>query len=160
LRHPWGARECGHLDLWKQLPHVDYANAALFGQKVIDGGLGWQSVFAVATGAQYQATDRITLRGGYLFNTNPVRNTATLFNLQAPGIIQHTLSLGASLQLTENVTASLAWVHGFRNAIEGSILQIPGSSVRLDAQVDALWVGLNVNFGGKRGGRDSGEPSG
>jgi hypothetical protein len=43
LRHPWGARECGHLDLWKQLPHVDYANAALFGQKVIDGGLGWQS---------------------------------------------------------------------------------------------------------------------
>ena len=59
-----------------------------------DGGLGWRSVFAVATGAQYQLTDRVTLRGGYLFNTNPIPSTGTLFNVQAPGITQHTLSLG------------------------------------------------------------------
>ena len=55
------------------LRYIDYANTSLFGTKVIDGGLGWQSVFAVALGGQYQATDRITLRGGYLYNTNPIR---------------------------------------------------------------------------------------
>jgi long-chain fatty acid transport protein len=132
------------------LRYFDYANTALFGQKVIDGGLGWRSVFAVATGAQYKATDRLTLRGGYLFNTNPIHDTGTLFNIQAPGIIQHTLSLGTSLQLTSNVTLSMAWVHGFRNAIQGSILERPGSSVRLDAQLDTIWAGLNVTFGAKR----------
>jgi hypothetical protein len=41
-------------------------------------------------------------------------------------------------------------MHGFRNAIEGQILQIPGSSVRLDAQSDVLWFGFNVRFGGRR----------
>ena len=38
-------------------------------------------------------------------------------------------------------------MHGFRNAIEGPILQVPGSSVRLDAQVDTLWAGVNIKFG-------------
>jgi hypothetical protein len=54
--------------------------------------------------------------------------------------------------LTENMTASLAWMHGFRNAIQGLILQIPGSTVRLDAQVDTLWAGVTIKFGGKRTG--------
>ena len=31
------------------LRYVDYANSELFGQKIIDGGLAWRSVFAVAT---------------------------------------------------------------------------------------------------------------
>ena len=64
------------------LRYIDYANSSLFGTKVVDGGLGWQSVFAVALGAQYQATDRLTLRGGYLYNTNPIRAVTTLFNAQ------------------------------------------------------------------------------
>jgi long-chain fatty acid transport protein len=132
------------------LRYFDYANTELFGQKVIDGGLGWRSVFAVALGAQYQATDRLTLRAGYLYNTNPIPNPVTLFNVQAPGIITNTLSLGASYQVTENVTASLAWMHGFRDAIQGPILQLPGSSVRLDAQLDTLWAGVNVKFGGSK----------
>jgi hypothetical protein len=47
-------------------------------------------------------------------------------------------------------------MHGFRNAIEGPIFQIPGSAVRLDAQSDVLWRGFNVRFGGsKRGGSAS-----
>jgi long-chain fatty acid transport protein len=143
------------------LRYIDYKNTDLFGTKVIDGGLGWQSVFAVALGAQYQPTDRITLRAGYLYNTNPIPAPLTLFNVQAPGIIQNTLSLGGSYLLTENITVSLAWMHGFRNAIEGSIFQIPGSSVRLDAQNDILWMGFNVRFGGlkQKAGADGNGPT-
>ena len=39
-------------------------------------------------------------------------------------------------------------MHGFRNAIESPIVQIPGTSVRLDAQLDTLWAGVNIKFGG------------
>jgi long-chain fatty acid transport protein len=130
--------------------YFDYANTSLFGTKVVDGGLGWRSVFAVAVGAQYQATDRLVLRGGYLYNTNPIRDVTTLFNAQAPGIITNALTLGASYDLTDDVTISLAWMHGFRNSVEGPILQIPRSAVRLDAQVDTLWAGFNVKFGRSR----------
>jgi long-chain fatty acid transport protein len=130
--------------------YVDYADTSLFGTKVVDGGLGWQSVFVVAVGTQYQATDRFTLRAGYLYNMNPIRDVTTLFNAQAPGIITNTLTLGASYDINENVTASIAWMHGFRNSIEGPILQIPNSTVRLDAQVDTLWAGVNIKFGGSK----------
>jgi long-chain fatty acid transport protein len=132
------------------LRYFDYKDASLFGQKVIDGGLGWRSVFAVATGAQYQLSEKVTLRGGYLYNTNPIPSTATLFNVQAPGITQHTLSLGASLRLTADITATAAWVHGFRNAISGGVVQLPGASTRLDTQTDSLVFGLNIQFGRKR----------
>jgi long-chain fatty acid transport protein len=132
------------------LRYIDYANSELFGQKVVDGGLGWRSVFVAALGTQYQATDRMTLRAGYLYNTNPIPNPVTLFNVQAPGVITNTFTLGASYQLTDDITLSLAWMHGFRNSIEGPILQIPSSSVRLDAQLDTIWAGFNVKFGGPR----------
>ncbi len=132
------------------LRYIDYANTPLFGTKVVDGGLGWQSVFAVAFGVQYKATEKLSLLGGYLYNTNPVRSETTLFNVQAPGIITNTLSMGASYNITEDITATLSWVHGFRNSSEGSILQLPGSSVRLDSQVDTLWMGFNIKFGRKK----------
>ena len=40
------------------LRYLDYADTSLFGQKVVDGGLGWRSVFAAAFGAQYKLSER------------------------------------------------------------------------------------------------------
>jgi long-chain fatty acid transport protein len=132
------------------LRYMDYASAELFGQRVIDGGLGWRGVFAMALGGQYAVTDKLTLRAGYLFNTNPIPAPVTLFNVQAPAITEHTLSMGASYTMTENVTLSFAWMHGFDNSIQGPILQIPGSSVRLTTQSDSIVAGINVSFGPRK----------
>jgi len=132
------------------LRYFDYKNTDLYGTKPIDGGLGWSSIFAAAIGGQYQATDRMTLRAGYLFNTNPIKATNTLFNIQAPGFMQHMLAIGASYKLTDDIVLSLAWTHQFRNAIEGPIVQIPGERIKLDAQTDSIVAGLNVQFGAPR----------
>lgn len=132
------------------LRYFDYANAPLWGDSPISGGLGWKSIMAVAAGGQYQLSDRLTLRGGYLFNQNPIHDMNTIFNIQAPGFIQHTLSIGASLRMSENIVFTAGWVHGFRNAIEGPIAQIPGSSARMDAQTDSILAGLTIQYGGKR----------
>jgi hypothetical protein len=95
-------------------------------------------------------TDRLTLRGGYLFNTNPIPAVATLFNVQLPGIIENTLSFGMSFNLTDNIMLTGAWVHGFRNAIQGTILQERGAFTKFDTQYDSIVLGLNVQFGAKR----------
>ncbi len=131
------------------LRYFDYRNAALWGDSISSGGLNWSSIFAVAVGGQYQLTDRLTLRGGYLFNQNPINGVETLFNIQAPGFIQHTLSLGASLRVNENILFSAGWVHGFRNTIEGPVSQIPGTTARMDAQIDSILAGLTIQYGGK-----------
>ncbi len=104
----------------------------------------------MAIGGQYQATDRLTLRSGYLYNTNPIHGTDTLFNIQAPGFMTQMLAIGASYKLTDDIVLSLAWTHQFRNSISGPVLQIPGERIKLDAQMDSIVVGLNVQFGGPR----------
>ncbi|MFO0911159.1 MAG: outer membrane protein transport protein [Isosphaeraceae bacterium] len=130
--------------------YFDYRNAALWGDTIQSGGLNWSSIFAVAVGAQYEWSERLTLRAGYLYNQNPINQVQTLFNIQAPGFIQNTLGLGASLRLNENLVFSAAWLHGFRADIEGPIGQIPGSSAKMDAQMDSILVGLTIQYGGKR----------
>jgi long-chain fatty acid transport protein len=101
-------------------------------------------------------TERLILRGGYLFNTNPISDTATLFNVQAPSITQHTLSLGSSLEVTEDIIFTMALVHGFRNTVSGPIGEIPGASASFDVQTDSLIAGLNIKFGP---GKKTGDPA-
>lgn len=132
------------------LRYFDYDNATLFGESTQDGGLGWSSLFAVAVGAKHQLNDRLALLAGYLYNGNPINGPDTLFNIQAPGIIQHTFSIGVNLRLSEHVQLTAGWSHGFRNSVEGPISQVPGTISKLDAQTDTILTGLNIQYGGKR----------
>src|SRR2546429_155806 len=97
-------------------------------------GPGWRSIFAVAVGAQYNLTDAISLRAGYSWNENPAPDSQAFINTVSPTIIQHNLSAGVSWNVTEDFTLSLAYVHGFENAIQGPLLTpagaIPRTSVR------------------------------
>lgn len=136
--------------------YVDFSSTETFGDSAgFDGtgavtGLGWKSVFLTGVGAQYQVTDRWTLRGGYSYNTNPIPDQAAFYNTQAAAVYQHVLSVGSSYQLTRNIVSSITWVHGFHNAIDGPwqspLGPVPGSVVRVDQEVDSLVMGLGVVF--------------
>jgi long-chain fatty acid transport protein len=113
-------------------------------------GLGWDSVFSIGVGAQYQVSDRLSVRGGYLYNENPVPDELTSFNIASPVIYEHGLYLGASVHVTQALKVSLAWVHAFENSIEGPIVSplgaIPGTSVKSTLSTDSLVVGTSVLF--------------
>ncbi|MGE5755263.1 MAG: OmpP1/FadL family transporter [Planctomycetaceae bacterium] len=114
-------------------------------------GLGWQNVFALAVGAQYMWTDSLALRAGYTFSLNPEGNAVTTFNLASPTIVQHSLSLGASYDVTTALRLSIAYVHYFQNAISGPLVEpfvgpVPGSSVRSAATADSVILGASVLF--------------
>ncbi len=148
----WRATEQLLFDL--DLRYFDYADAQLLGTPVRDGGLGWQSVFSVALGANYQVNDRIAIRGGYQYNTNPLANTSTLFNLQAPAILQNTISVGTTYAISSCLSASLGYSYSFQNSITGTAEQIPGAGVKLSASNQTLLFNIAIKFGGawKKGG--------
>ena len=136
--------------------YVDYDNTDGFGDATgfaPDGrvtGLGWQSVFAVATGVQYELTDRLTLRLGYSYNENPIRDSDTFFNVASPAIYEHVISVGTSLWLSDRTTLSLAYLHAFENSISGPFQSpagpVAGTSVMSEVSVNALVCGLEVRF--------------
>jgi long-chain fatty acid transport protein len=135
---------------------VDYRDTNGFRHAGFDAagrfeGLGWQNVFSVATGAQYLLTDLLALRAGYTFSMNPAGNAVTSFNLGSPTIIQHTLGVGGTYQVTQTFSVSLAYVHLFQNSITGPIIQpfvgpVHGSSVRTAATADSVVFGGAVTF--------------
>lgn len=136
--------------------YVDFASTDLFGDKGVFlpsgqlNGLGWRSVWLVAVGSQLQLTDAISMRIGYSFNQNPIRESLTSLSLLAPAPYQHVFNLGASMQLTESIVSHVTWVHGFDHTIAGPIVSpagvVPMSKVALSQEIDTLVVGLSVLF--------------
>ncbi|HSQ54179.1 MAG TPA: outer membrane protein transport protein, partial [Gemmata sp.] len=130
------------------LRYFDYKNADLFGTPLSQGGLGWDSVFAVAVGSRYQLTDRVALSAGYVYNTNPIPSIGTLFNVQAPAITQNTVSVGSTVNLTECISASLGYSYGFQNTLTGPVREATGIGVQFSSQVHSLLFSLQIKFGG------------
>jgi long-chain fatty acid transport protein len=113
-------------------------------------GLGWRDVFYLGVGAQYQLTSALSLRGGYSYNTTPIRDESLFFSFQAPGIYQHGLSMGSSLQVTPALAMHAAWVHAFNNTLRGPIYSaagpVPGTELSIKQSADALVLGISANF--------------
>jgi long-chain fatty acid transport protein len=150
--YSWGIawRGIDRLTLATDLRYFDYKDTDLFGTSVRNGGLGWSSAFAVALGANYQLTDRLAVRAGYQYNTNPLASTSTLFNIQAPAIMQDTITVGTTVGLSASMSLSLAYAYSFKNSISGTASQVPGAAIGLSASNQSLLFNLQIKFGGPR----------
>jgi long-chain fatty acid transport protein len=139
--------------------YLDFRNAKFLGDEGFnsDGsirGLGWKSIVAVAAGAQYQMTDALSLRLGYSWNQSPISDSQSFINTVSPLILEHALYAGASWNLTEDFTLSVAYAHGFENSVQGPFVTpagpVAGTAVRNTASADTVLVGLTVKFGAPR----------
>jgi len=113
-------------------------------------GLGWNDIYALSLGSQYQMTDAASMRLGYSFNTNPIDDENAFYNVGSPLIIQHGAYMGASYDVTARFTVSFAYSHYFENSISGPIQSpggpIPGTNVTSSASADSLLFGATVTF--------------
>jgi long-chain fatty acid transport protein len=135
--------------------YVDYSDTKGFGPAGYDAtgagtGLGWNSVFSVAAGVQYQLTDALSLRIGYSYNPNPIPDRNSVFNIQSAPLYEHVVYLGASYKMTEAWTLSGSYFHAFENSITGPIVTpsgpVAGTAVKTRDSTDGLTVGLGVQF--------------
>jgi long-chain fatty acid transport protein len=150
--YSWGVtyRGIDRLTLSADLRYIDYQNTQLYGEPVSAGGAGWQSVFAAAVGAQYQVTDKLASRFGYVYNDNPIPETLTLLNTQGPAITQHTLTFGFGYRYNEWLELSGGYAKGFHNSISGPVAQRTGIGTKLDVESDTFQFGITVKFGPPR----------
>ena len=136
--------------------YFDYANAdgfspAGFTPTAAVAGLGWKSIFSIAQGVQFDATDRLTLRVGYSFNENPIRDAQAFFNVASTLIIQHWLSCGATYRWNDRVSSTIAYTHGFENTVTGPLYSplvgpVAGTAITDRVSAHILNAGITVNF--------------
>ena len=67
----------------------------------------WKSAFSEAIGAEYAATDRLRLRGGYYHHNSPIPQSTFHSNLPDSG--SHGLTTGFGFDLTKHLTVDVAY---------------------------------------------------
>jgi len=75
--------------------------------------LYWKNTMVVRTGAEYDATNKLTLRAGYAYGSNPVPPT-TVFAL-FPAIVKHHITAGVSAKISKSWVFNAAYEHAMRN---------------------------------------------
>jgi long-chain fatty acid transport protein len=137
------------------LRYIDFKNTDGLGGEGFnaDGsikGLGWSSVFVVATGLQLKMTERLYLRGGYTYNQTPIHSADTTVAVGAPLYYQHEASIGGSWAICDNVWLNLAYTYFFEASQTGPIVtpfgNVPGSSVTLHETVHVASLGVSVRY--------------
>ncbi len=122
--------------------YFNYANTKLFGESPEGDGLGWRNIWSIAAGVQYEANDMFKIQGGYAYNQNPIPETATIFNIQLPAINKNTISGGLTVAMTEMVDLAFSVAYSLRNTNQGTILEIPGTTVVLKQDLTAINLGF------------------
>lgn len=125
-------------------------NAGLLGQAG-GPGFGWRSISVIKLGADWKVADNFTLRGGYSFNENPIRSSDVTFNILAPGVVQHHLTLGATYAFARQ-EISAAYMHGFSNSVTGESRFValgmapPGTTEKISMYQDSFGVQYSYKY--------------
>jgi long-chain fatty acid transport protein len=82
-------------------------------------GFGWKDMDVFKFGAEWQATDAWTLRGGVSRNTQTYNDDQILFNILAPGVVRTHASVGVSYQASKNHAFHAAFTRAFSSRITG-----------------------------------------
>jgi long-chain fatty acid transport protein len=144
-----------HFQFALDLRYIDYKDTNGFGETGFDPhgavrGLGWRSMFVTAFGVQYAPAGPFSFRVGYSYNTDPVPNENTGFNLASPSINEHTAYCGLSYCVADNWVLSLTYGHGFTNSISGPLQTpagpVPGTLLRSEGGADSVLAGLTMRF--------------
>lgn len=122
-------------------------------------GFGWESIHVVAAGVQFKGVDRLPLRVGYTFNTNPITEDNVFFSLSAPAVLEHAAQIGFTFEATDNIGLSLTYHRGMTAEVTGQLLnpmfisaedplgKVPTSEITSKMHTDVLLIGVTYGFG-------------
>lgn len=146
---------------------VDYENTDGFSetgwtQTASVKGFGWENMSIVSVGIQYKGFDKLPLRVGYTYSSNPINSDVAFFNIPATAIIENAFQFGFSYNVNSNFSLDAVYHHGASNGkTSGPILNpnfiqnfpphgaIPGSEVSYDMTTDLVMIGFSYTFSKK-----------
>ena len=143
---------------------VDYENTDGFAetgwtQTASVKGFGWKNISILSAGIQYKGIDKLPLRIGYTYSTNPIEDEVAFFNIPATAIIENAFQLGFSYEASDNLSIDAVYHHGSSaGKTSGQLLNpqfiqnfppfgaIPGSEVSYEMSTDLIMFGISYTF--------------
>jgi long-chain fatty acid transport protein len=113
-------------------------------------GFGWSNINVFKLGAEYQYNPKLILRAGYNHTDNPIQARDVTFNMIAPGVVKDHATLGFTYGLSKNSELTMAYMHAFRNSVEGPSLfnafGVPASTEKIQMYENSLGIAYSVKL--------------
>lgn len=155
------------IDLALDYRMVNYENtdgfeASGWTQTASVAGFGWENINIISAGLQYKGIDKLPLRVGYTYSSNPITEELAFFSVPATAIIKNAFQFGFSYEASENLSLDAVYHYGTSGgSTEGLMLSplavapsnplgaLPGTSVSYDMTTSMIMVGLSYTFNKK-----------
>ena len=163
----------GNIDFAMDYRYVDYENTAGFENKgwaIGDNGyptgsvegFGWKNISILSVGLQYKGIEKLPLRVGYTYSSNPIDDELAFFSIPATAVIANAFQFGFSYPITDNLMFNGVYHHGASDGkTEGAMLnpgyispsnplgKVQGTSVGYEMTTDMVMFGVSYTFAKK-----------
>ena len=95
-------------------------------------GFGWEDVTVFKAGVAFQSDDRNTWRLGYSYGEQPIPDTEVLFNILAPGVMEHHFTAGWTSERSNGNVMSLSFMYAPSKEITGTSTFDPTQTIKLE----------------------------
>lgn len=122
-------------------------------------GFGWENISIVSVGFQYKGIDKLPLRIGYTYSSNPINEDLAFFSIPATAIIKNAYQFGLSYNVNTNWNIDAVYHYGASDGkTSGQLLNpqfispgnpngaVPGTSVSYDMTTSMVMLGLSYTF--------------
>lgn len=122
-------------------------------------GFGWENISIVSAGLQFKGIEKLPLRVGYTYSSNPINSELAFFSVPATAIIKNAFQFGFGYDISKKVTIDFTYHHGSSDgSTSGPLLSpmmvtadnpygaIPSSEVSYKMTTDLVMIGLNMRF--------------
>lgn len=158
----------GNFDLALDYRHVDYDGTEGFEKTgwtptASIQGFGWDDMSIVSLGIQYKGVNKLPIRLGYTYSSNPIKDELAMFSVPATAVIANAFQFGLSYEFNDVMSLDAVYHYGTSDGkTSGNILnpmaitannplgKIPGSEVAYDMTTSMIMVGFNYNISVKK----------
>ncbi len=151
-------------DITVDYRNVDYTNTDGFEAKgwTQTGsvqGFGWNDVNIVSAGLQLKLVDKLPLRFGYTYSSNPIANELAFFSIPATAVIKNAYQFGLGYEFSDKFKLNGVFHYGTSGgSTTGNLLDprmasatnpygaIPGTSVGYKMNTSMVMLGISYNF--------------
>lgn len=112
-------------------------------------GFGWDDVDVVRIGAEWRQSPEMTWRAGYAYSSNPIGTDDVTFNVLAPGVVEHHLSVGGTRQLSAADSLDFSVSYVASNSVSGpemTAMGPTGGTVEIKMHQISAAVGYRHKF--------------
>ena len=82
-------------------------------------GFGWLDQNIVKVGVNYDINKMWSVRAGYNYGEGVIPDDQILFNILAPAVVKHHVTLGGSYRPNKNIEWSASYSHAFEETVSG-----------------------------------------